>query len=64
MDLFEAHVHDPDYASGEGCGDDELQVSEVYGFAIDEVVCGFMVVGDGAPVDLVQLWRLGHVHCE
>ena len=53
LDLFETHVHDPDYASGERGGDDEPQVSEVYGFVIDEVVGGFVVVGDGAPVDFV-----------
>ena len=53
LDLFEAHVHDSDNACAEGGGDDESEVSEMYGFAVEEVVGGFVMVGDCATMDFV-----------
>ena len=35
LDLFEAHVHDSDNACGERCLDDEFEVSEVDGLAVE-----------------------------
>ena len=35
LSLFEAHVHDSDNACGERCLDDEFEVSEVDGLAVE-----------------------------
>ena len=53
MDLREAHVHDFDNACGKRCLDYELDVFEVNGFAVDEIVCCFVVVANAASVDFV-----------
>ena len=65
LDLLEAHIHDSDNACAEGSGDDHPEMSEVNGFAISQVVGGFVVVCDCASVDLVELGGcVGNVHCE
>ena len=54
MDLHEAHVHHLDNACVKGCLNYGLEVFDVNGFAVEEVVSSFVVVVNGASVDLVQ----------
>ena len=48
-------MHDFDYACGKRCLDYEWNVLEMDGFAVQQVVCGFVVVLNGTGVYFVQV---------
>ena len=65
MDLSEAHVHHFDNACVKGCLNDGFDVLDVNGFALVEVVGGFVVVVNGASVNFVQRsGGLAEIYCE
>ena len=53
LDLSEAHVHHFDNACVKGCLNYGFDVLDVNGFALVEVVGGFVVVVNGASVNFV-----------